>query len=87
LRIVSENPDTETNGPKERGLSQIQYIDEENDETETDKLLPDSGTGSDISGQRASSSSAESAVSVERVPDETTPMVASGGVNGVSKNS
>ncbi|XP_052797369.1 uncharacterized protein LOC128229639 isoform X2 [Mya arenaria] len=89
-RDKPESPETEADA-KARAGSEIRYIDEEAEETETDRLLPGSGTESDVSAQRISQSSGESESAVTRISDETTPMLAEGadggGTSGVSKTS
>ena len=81
---TSEEPKTASAPePPKRPTSEIKYIDEENDEeTETDRLLPVSTSGSDASGPRTPSSS-ESDGAREPDTDERSPMISRGGPNNV----
>lgn len=73
--------------PPERPVSEIKYIDEDNDdETETDRLLPPSQPASDAGGQRTPTSS-DSEHSREQDSDENAPMIVRGGPNNVNDTS
>lgn len=82
--FLSEPTDNNGQAAPARPSSEIKYIDEDNEETETDRLLPP--TGSDESGPRTPTSS-ESDHSREQDSDENAPMLIRGGPNNTTDSS